>query len=70
MPTKETTMTHKTVSTTIALALGLAAATTLSALAAAPVAHHSLTSAYSTRALKALEDRWNAEAKYFLAGKR
>lgn len=63
-------MTHKTVSTAIALAVGLTATTTLSALGAAPVAHHSATSAYSTRALRALDDRWNAEAKHFRAGKQ
>jgi hypothetical protein len=68
--TEETTMTHNTATTTIALALGLAATTTLPALAAAPATHHSVTSASSTRALKALDDRWNAEAKYFLTGNR
>jgi hypothetical protein len=63
-------MTHKTFITAIAFAVGLAAAATLSALGAAPVAHHPVRSAYSARALKALDDRWNAEAKYFRSGER
>jgi hypothetical protein len=70
LTTKETTMAHTTVTTTIAFALGLAATTTLPALGAAPVAQRPATSAYSTRALKALDDRWNAEARYFHAHER